>query len=270
MAEQDNIPTSLQQRYELKKITRGELRKNLLKFKKEFQKFDPKVKILTPQADFGIGPVQYNLTLRDTAKISKEHLNILNTVIQNARSSWAMHSSKLMQACYSWLLAKKIPWAFCRLGVEQQFEHRCKSKLRVLQPPLKYGPANSTCSRTRKILEKEKLAFETGDAEHDDSESICFNLIRATDSQPRPPNPAEFALICDAGQPLDEEDDSLSSQHVNYTCAYIKGISKSYQILPMRRLLTKFQLRSVRKSVNISSGSVGLCTPNLRLVQERQ
>jgi hypothetical protein len=87
MSQHDNTHTNFQQQKKLKKITRGQLQDNLRNFAQEFQNFDPQVTVSTPQADRGIGPVQYTLKLPSEAQISIGILHKLNKVIELEKST---------------------------------------------------------------------------------------------------------------------------------------------------------------------------------------
>jgi hypothetical protein len=81
MAENEKTSTNLLPRVKVKRITTGELKKTLRDFRQKFENPKREVKISTPQADRGIGPVQYNLNLPVDIKPSLGKLRILNRLI---------------------------------------------------------------------------------------------------------------------------------------------------------------------------------------------
>jgi hypothetical protein len=63
----------------------------------------------------------------------------------------------------------------------------------------------------------------------DDDREILYDLIRKAESQSRPANPAEIALICDLAPPRNEFGE-VTSQHIDFTYGGVKGICKSKQM----------------------------------------
>ena len=82
MSLRDSTSTNSQQQRQLKKITKHQLLENLSSFAQEFQKFDPKVPLSTPQADCGIGPVQYDFKLPGDTRTTTGTLRELNKIIE--------------------------------------------------------------------------------------------------------------------------------------------------------------------------------------------
>jgi hypothetical protein len=67
---------------ELKKITTRQLLDNLSNFAQEFEELDPQVVISTPQADHGIGPVEYYLKLHTNCPAPVGALRALNRLVK--------------------------------------------------------------------------------------------------------------------------------------------------------------------------------------------
>lgn len=82
MSQQDCRSTNIKESKLLKQITRDQLLDNLKSFSQEFKEFDPKITISTPQADRGIGPVQYDIKFRANRQVLTGHLRILSKMIE--------------------------------------------------------------------------------------------------------------------------------------------------------------------------------------------